>query len=246
MGKSGATFTFRGDVVDKHGDVNLQSRWLLEHPHSFLPEVLDRDHNCYTMPRYRPLLMTHKNELAVTREVIADLSTLWHEPVQYDFSVVAHLDYLEERVAPNLLSRFRDWLELLEPEFTENECLVHGDPTWENCMLTNCYPSRIIITDPLPPTIGHIPSVRAVDIAKLLQSVMGYEHIVNPEVTTPRMRPADLRVLAEPVEDPEWQLVLYMAALHFQRLWPYSPEYQDSWWRRTVELLDMRDDSWTP
>lgn len=53
--------------------------------------------------------------------------------------------------------------------------MIHGDPTLSNVVYSRN--GRVLLIDPIKPT-GKIPSIREVDIGKMLQSVVGWEHVM--------------------------------------------------------------------
>jgi hypothetical protein len=56
-------------------------------------------------------------------------------------------------------------------------CLIHGDPTLDNCLETQ--DGFIRITDPIPPHRLVRPSIRAIDHGKMLQSLLGWEVVLR-------------------------------------------------------------------
>jgi hypothetical protein len=74
-------------------------------------------------------------------------------------------------------------LGLVVPEWALDEpCLIHGDPTIDNTLCT--VTGKIRIADPIPPHRLIRPSIKAIDHAKLLQSLLGWEIVLrgNPDV----------------------------------------------------------------
>jgi hypothetical protein len=64
------------------------------------------------------------------------------------------------------------------PEWALDEpCLIHGDPTLDNTLVTKT--SGIRIADPIPPHRLVRPSIRAVDHGKMLQSFVGWEEVLR-------------------------------------------------------------------
>jgi hypothetical protein len=56
-------------------------------------------------------------------------------------------------------------------------CLIHGDPTLDNTLLTQ--EGAIKLTDPIPPHRLNKPSIKAVDQGKILQSIFGWETVLR-------------------------------------------------------------------
>jgi hypothetical protein len=56
-------------------------------------------------------------------------------------------------------------------------CLIHGDPTLDNTLMTKNMSIRI--TDPIPPNRLIRPSIQAIDHGKMLQSLLGWEFVLR-------------------------------------------------------------------
>jgi hypothetical protein len=56
-------------------------------------------------------------------------------------------------------------------------CVIHGDPTLDNVLMTK--DGFIRITDPIPPQWLKKPSIKAVDHGKILQSFLGWEVVLR-------------------------------------------------------------------
>ncbi len=67
-------------------------------------------------------------------------------------------------------------LHSLYPDFSERPCLIHGDPTLANLMQRG---HQYVLIDPLPPKV-HVPSLREIDLAAMLQSAAGWETMLDP------------------------------------------------------------------
>lgn len=59
----------------------------------------------------------------------------------------------------------------------EPECVIHGDPTLDNVLMTK--EGFIRITDPIPPQWLKKPSIKGVDYGKMLQSLLGWEVVLR-------------------------------------------------------------------
>jgi hypothetical protein len=92
-------------------------------------------------------------------------------------------DLLERRVwrrAPLPSSLDKPWQEELAkfgieiPDWilTEDECLVHGDPTHSNMLIRRG--GQIILGDPRPPR-AFLPQRRETDMGRIVQSMLGWE-----------------------------------------------------------------------
>lgn len=99
-------------------------------------------------------------------------------------------------------------------------CLIHGDPTWENCLLNE--KGGLLLTDPLPPG-GKIPPFREVDIGKMLQSALGWEHFLGKTKHPPLEISLALDVVQENSRtnfSPKG--AVFWTAVHFARIIPYT------------------------
>jgi hypothetical protein len=95
-------------------------------------------------------------------------------------------DYIENVLKDHDLSQeMKDYIlfQIKTLELTEAKtCAIHGDCTLDNVLLPGKYIDKknikghIWISDPLPPD-ERIPSLRVVDLGKLLQSAIGWENL---------------------------------------------------------------------
>ncbi len=128
--------------------------------------------------------------------------------------------------------------------------LIHGDPTIANAMRTAG--GELRIADPLWPG-GKIPSLRCVDLGKLLQSAVGWEQQLDPAYPKPAVRSA--LYLLDPYGQAEQHRAWFWAAVHCLRLAPYAERaghaHLAAWGRQTAagvadalrRRLDRRDET---
>lgn len=236
-GQSGATVEVLEDVVTKWSQderivarLEEQYHWLHNHPARGLVRVINVIHGGYTMERLSPLPVHVIDPSKLAREIIAVLSTdCWSRRAEVKASWGVHQTYVLSRLVElGLEGRFGN--ELLNQgdavrQLTEAEqlrpCLTHGDPTFSNTLLRY---GRLVLIDPLP--AGEtMPPLRAVDLGKVLQSLLGYERIRFGLPWPEPMRYDDARQLIASycTSVGEWLAVRYFAAVHFVRLLPYAP-----------------------
>lgn len=99
-------------------------------------------------------------------------------------------------------------------------CKTHGDPTFDNLMFRDEQP---VIIDPIPPTPA-VPDLMAVDLGKVLQSLMGFE-FARYGVGGPTHRDDAIEILKNLVNNEyEWDAAWYWCAVHLYRAVPYMPE----------------------
>lgn len=108
------------------------------------------------------------------------------------------------------------------PDFSRDEkpCLIHGDPTLGNVVLTD---GGVRILDPKPPARG-IPSFRSVDLGKMLQSMLGWE-----QLRTGRRRPYRLDSPLVDLSDDELMRVAFWCTVHLRRIMQREPKESPTW-----------------
>lgn len=119
-----------------------------------------------------------------------------------------------------------NWLDEVYPKNSDiGFYRIHGDPTFCNVMFERDT-SSIKLIDPIQP-IGKIPSVVSVDLAKIAQSVIGWEHVAlgwpkfdKSLVSEYLLRVSHLHVRNERVfVDP--QNIKFWLMVHLVRILPY-------------------------
>jgi hypothetical protein len=223
--------------------IDLQAAWLLEHQHDFLPRVQKLiSPGSYQMERLGAMPDFVDDEV-LARLVLNRLSRLWDDPAEHAFDPRAHSAYVQERADRlGLVHELSTWWARIEPILARQpNCTVHGDPTIDNCMLRG--EGELVITDPIPPGVC-LPSVRALDVGKVIQSAMGYEEVAcgRRPTTIPWLGSAFWEEALPDVDHDEWRLCLYMAAVHFLRLLPYTPQHSREWRLRIDELIEWGED----
>ena len=147
---------------------------------------------------------------------------------------LAHFDYVMDRIdkyAPHLKTRTMHMMQALDLEPCR-KCLTHGDPTLDNMMLrkqgAGHWPETPVIIDPLPPRF-EMPEMMAVDVGKIIQSLLGYETIKYRRyrmdwTETVENRLSELWTRLEDYPLREWRAATYFAYVHCLRLLPYQSE----------------------
>lgn len=146
----------------------------------------------------------------------------------------AHREYIFGRavkhLTPDDLRRLElAWQHLRVGSRHLHASLTHGDPTFDNMMLRRKhFSSHAVIIDPLPPyQNGEMPQVSAVDVGKIMQSLIGYEEVkygVSPWTSpgTVEARFAQLKRQLNPTSH-EWRAAHWFLIAHIVRLIPYQP-----------------------
>lgn len=113
----------------------------------------------------------------------------------------------------------------------ERPCMIHGDPTLANCMSKN---NELALIDPLP-AIGKIPSYWEVDMGKLLQSALGWEHLLVSGIPLPwRGMASELLLYCSTQPSPRraFNRCWFWCAVHCARIIPYAKEEKVLEWSR--------------
>lgn len=246
MGASGAHVDVHSDHAVKWAlagsdaafRVDQQAAWLQEHVAGFLPHVEKVMPGGYRM-ELLVALPDFVDDEVLARLLLTKLGKLWEQPSDHGFDAGLHLAYVRERALRVGCEReMKEWaMRSMHTISTCDTVTVHGDPTIDNCMLRGG--GELVITDPIPPGI-HLPSVRALDIGKVIQSAMGYEEVAlgRRPTTIPWIDSAFWEEALPDVDGDEWNLCLYMAAVHFLRLMPYTPQHADEWSERVRQLVE--------
>ncbi len=128
--------------------------------------------------------------------------------------------------------------------------LTHGDPTFDNMMLRprKGRMATPVIIDPLPPyENGEMPQLQAVDVGKIMQSLLGYEEVkygASPWIHpgTVKSRFAQLRKELNSTSH-EWRAAHWFLIAHLIRLIPYQPmEKREACRELLRKALDMVGD----
>jgi hypothetical protein len=102
-------------------------------------------------------------------------------------------------------------------------CPTHGDPTFSNVMLQG---ARMRIVDPLPWQGSYVPPLKAVDLGKILQSLMGYESVHDSKRFDLKEEDIGkaLDELFKDVSDNDRRASWIFCAIHYVRLLPYQKD----------------------
>ena len=163
-------------------------------------------------------------------DVVPVLEQIWRRPTVRGTShdLGAHYRYVMERVRqcmPTYETRVSHLIQSLDLASCR-PCLVHGDPTYENVMKR---PGSILLADPLPPQ-PYMPELAAVDVGKVLQSLLGYELVERTwsiaawQVDSERATQMVSEALNRPEYDREVRAAAWFAFAHCVRLLPYKRE----------------------
>lgn len=231
-GSSGATISILGDrAVKMSHETNTGQRimnqglWLQRHQSPAVPQVFQVYARSYVMERLIVPPFWALDHQVIFDHLLATLSVnIWSQPaeVEYEDSTATTVKYhrlcdafgLDEvRIQLDELSRGIFWRDL-------KRCLTHGDPTFDNVMFReDDAQTGVVIADPIPATPA-IPDIRAVDLGKILQSLLGWEEIRYD------LRSFKLRIGTEDLhrcvrDENEWRATIFWSIVHMLRAMPY-------------------------
>jgi hypothetical protein len=228
MGQSGASIVVRGDVTCKIGDkrVGAQGAWLALHSDlDCLPRVYEHMSVGYTMETLIPLGKKERDAPKLVEELLVNLESLWSSSrAETGFSYLSHMDYIQPRcrMSTPFYRQVEPMARTIFSEIRQGDltmCLTHGDPTFANLMRRD--DGQMVIIDPLLPSMA-LPSIAALDLAKIMQSLLGFEAI-RFGVEFDRCDEA-IKMIRRTCDKPGWKIVKYLTAVHGARLLPYSPK----------------------
>lgn len=132
------------------------------------PKILIMDNNSYVMEYLHPAI-PHERSL---RDIELFLGVyVWKR----SFEDVPFAKLVGDEDWKNELA---ESIGLIVPEWAlDTPCVIHGDPTLDNTLITK--ENHIRIADPIPPHWLVRPSIRAVDHGKILQSFLGWERVLR-------------------------------------------------------------------
>jgi len=245
-GSSGARITCVGDHAFKWGDdsqvierLHSQARWLQLHEMGVVPHVREVRPKGYVMDRLREVDRSMPYFDETWMQMINCLRLVWSgEPIaKPDWT--AHGEKVGRLCKTYLGTGAAVILVALRLEVDWDavpHCLTHGDPTFDNVMLNDS--NHLVLIDPLPGTPA-VPDVRAVDIGKILQSVVGWERARygEPGLTAD---PDDVLNSVCHDDENERRAAWYWCAVHLLRAMPYVDEGTRYELRQLRPLCDIR------
>lgn len=235
---SGATIYFTERGVLKSGDPNtevgkrivLQGRFMASYDVPILPKIIsvNEAQGSYSMERLIDMpwgLVDHKLLfMQVIEELFRWFWTYDHGlPIDNTGWMDMHWEYMDRKIKENC----REVWHKMHEKFCALDhdelrpALIHGDPTFDNCMLRA--DGQLVITDPIPANHA-IPNLVAVDMGKVLQSAAGYEVIKYNRPMIHLSFAEALRMMA--LDDVERAGAIYFCAAHFVRLLPYQKDQE--------------------
>ncbi len=249
-GTSGATIIVHRDTAHKYAHdpavvsrVIEQARWLKQHSDVLgLPQVIGSTATTYTMPRlYPPKLSATYTATQAVLDVYDMLNVgLWRRPTGVRQDLTALREYVTARVS--------EWLPMLGVVLIEfidrgglvgcTSCDTHGDPTLDNLMCDA--KGQLVIIDPLPAN-ERVPTLKAVDLGKLLQSAFGYELVKHQDARWSVNTETVLNYIKQRESEVDSHAALFFCAVHYLRLLPYQTnEVKRETYRKITAALCAR------
>lgn len=230
LGSSGAIIECLDEYVVKRDTVNptrMQDQYVMmaKIGTRAFPRVYAAGHAYYVMEKLEPLQWTEERVAGgIIFEMRDLLPVIWgsyHMRLLGEVMPVMHDEYMRSRWGP-LYKRMKKWKDDmldLQVHVCDN---IHGDPTVENVMQRG---DQLLFIDPIPAN-HYIPSIMAVDLGKMLQSIFGYEKKARPSMPTldveDPMRLA--RDLLSSFTLSDEHVSHYFLCVHIARLIPYQTE----------------------
>lgn len=221
-------FAPRGSISAIGQRIEAQARYMSVLGETVCPKVFTTFPGGFTMERCEEPRRGMHLEYAMWRIGQRLQRDVW-KPHKEDIPLTwfeDHWAYIEPRIlkyTPHLREYMWNAAQVVRDKTVVSDFsgIIHGDPTYDNMLMRA---GHLLITDPLPPSDG-MPKLRAVDIAKAMQSLYGYE-IVKYAGAVPFRKPKDHPLVIGKkifdLDDREWTLVRYFTAVHFVRLLPYQ------------------------
>jgi hypothetical protein len=218
LAHSGAEIIVANDYVIKHGKgTAAQAAYMKQLPSSRTPAIeavweggyimeLLKEPSLKTPDELRELLLTAKQVLSKefwSRSSPTMRDENWKEQLE-DWAPTMGFPWLTgyvNKLYPNV----------------EMDRMIHGDPTLANCMEGDA--GQLVFIDPLRP-MGKIPNFPEVDMGKLLQSALGWEHALLD--TIPRPWPGMASELLAGTSNMIYNRAWFWCAVHCARLVPYA------------------------
>lgn len=229
-GQSGAVVRLYDESAYKFGGPDVprlvaQGEWLQAHPAPGIVRVSQVGLEGYWMERLSPLPVSM---LDLRRTAIGIIDVLrrdiWLHPPETTLDWDGHVHYVLQRAAehaPAYAPRLNTAQRRVDPESLVR-CLTHGDPTFANVLLRDGDP---VLVDPIPAD-WRVPPLQAVDLGKIVQSLLGYE-VLRFDWPLPRYRhrrQVEMFLTASAgIAAAEASAAVYFAAAHVVRLLPYTP-----------------------
>jgi hypothetical protein len=235
-GLSGAEFIFSSHrVMKKFPGALQQCEYLLtlnDLRPSFVPKVWAITPEGYSMEILENATFSKSMIVVILQDILNVLPLYW-----------SHLLPIAEapsnwRVELCKWCEYFDLKPFLDRQYAgeESQRYIHGDPTLANVMYRSN--GDMVLIDPIRPT-GKIPGLPEVDVGKVLQSYIGWEHVLNrAEDHAPKLPPYTDTIL-KGHSDRAVITAEFWLMVHLLRILPYAGAREDikSWcWKQILPL----------
>ncbi len=232
--------------------LSAQGRFMHKVTTGIFPRVIELMHRSYTMETLFQVDWTRTDPVLVMEKLNENLrNKLWELDEFYEAPTKNWVDSLDKYLAKKLeeLSLPLELIAKIHDRVMELKTLklspavIHGDPTLDNCMLRPTEKGYdLVVIDPLPAGEGKMPNIRAVDLGKMLQSAIGYEHVIYGDERFPhdsRLGKAkslemSMRILSGQ-DDDDTRGAWIFCMIHLVRLLPYQSRHK----RVFTDLLEQ-------
>lgn len=223
-GSSGAVIDVFPDYVIKTGTadvgtrVRLQANWLDKHRSSAVPVIFETYPHGYMMERLEevhPFSLTVADLDAIIGRLARGVWSRGPEVVMLEKAHVEKIGILADHASREMLDFLWDARDVAFDR-RQRWCLTHGDPTLDNVMVRM---GHFVISDPIPATPA-VPDLWAVDLGKILQSLVGFE-MVRYGVTPHNPVSVRPQHLLETLVKPDRIRAVYWCVVHLMRAMPY-------------------------
>jgi len=233
-----ANTMYKGDS----DEVGRQGQWIVDQDDNpALPKVYRNRLMSYDMERLNPLpsrFINHRTTLALM--FIQLHIWVWGPPVVTEFAPLQLDTIIRDILEKNVEGTTSPLSSLAHRISWDNlpRTLTHGNCTFDNTMVRPDTHDLVFIS-PKPATPA-VPDMRAVDLGRILQSIMGFEEVrYNDTHRGFHAHHTQLRGLVQ--DDNEWLATLFWCVVHLLRCLPRTTDKQlklDIWklLHNTIEL----------
>lgn len=229
-GFSGATLVVHEDITLKRGigcrDQGEYARQLGVGPR--ILELLDDGYIMETLPRGRDIAEASPS-MALRTAMDILYHDVWGEHSLESWDWHTPFDTWAVHVYGQKLLNLKDAIYPKSRQYFM--CRIHGDPTLSNIMYTADGKMRLI--DPLRPK-GKIPGFIGVDLGKMMQSVIGWEHVAYG------WKMPMCRAFIVKLSETEQRVAMFWLAVHALRILPYAAMNDDrvrSWANAIADMI---------
>lgn len=204
-----------------------QARYIHDVRSRALPRILNEGVGWYEIPLYDALPF-EPSPIEIVAQLDRDFWSLDRPELLVTPGWATHFAYMRNRLvqggAPHLIVPLRELWETVDWPRIREPVVTHGDPTRSNIVWSD---GALVFLDPLPPSLA-LPSLKAVDTGKLLQSTLGYERVLAGWPPPSGFNPTGW--LSECLTQAEVAATWYWCAAHMARvLIHYEKEEERDW-----------------